>query len=91
MKTTAPETVPEATAGGNDGQRAGRTAASDDEFTGMEQWCLPSRRQHAGRLESEPADAAGLISDKLKKASRKMAQRRRKALSYLRRWTYMDG
>jgi hypothetical protein len=45
-----------------------------------EQWCLPSRRQQAGRLSSEIEPKAGLNSEKLKSASNRMAETRRKGL-----------
>jgi hypothetical protein len=81
----APPIILGAIVSGNDGQRADRMAGPGEGFTGMEQWCLPSRRQHAGRFESESVDTAGLISETLKKARSKLAQSRRKRLSYLRR------
>ena len=46
------------------------------------QWCIPLRRQQAGRLSSAPKAIAGLNSEKLIRASSKMAEMRRKNLYY---------
>jgi hypothetical protein len=47
------------------------------------QWCFPSLRQHAGRVESESAaDSTGPISDKLKRVSTDAAERRRTNSAY---------
>src|SRR5580704_9207711 len=43
----------------------------------MEQRCFPSRRQHAGSVPSEPANASGAISGKLNRVSRNDASARR--------------
>jgi hypothetical protein len=45
---------------------------------GIAQWCLPSRRQQAARLDSEDELKALLNSEELKSASNRMAERRRK-------------
>jgi len=47
------------------------------------QWCFPARRQHAGKLFSPAEAKSGLISARLIRASRTMAEMRRKGLSYL--------
>jgi hypothetical protein len=44
----------------------------------IEQWCLPSRRQQAGRLASGSEAKAGINSERLKRASNTMAVERRK-------------
>lgn len=42
------------------------------------QWCLPSRRQHAGSFESvSEASSAGAISEKLNRTSSRDARTRR--------------
>jgi hypothetical protein len=45
----------------------------------MEQWCLPARRQHAGKPASASELKAGLNSEKLKSASSRIAGKRRMA------------
>jgi hypothetical protein len=50
----------------------------DEPPTAIMQWCLPSRRQHAGRLESCSDANTGLSSEKLKRTSNRMAEKRRK-------------
>jgi len=49
----------------------------------FEQWCLPSRRQQAGRFASRSELKAGINSEKLKTASNRMAERRGKRSNYL--------
>jgi hypothetical protein len=44
---------------------------------GIEQWCLPSRRQQLARPDSEGRLKAVLNSEELKSASNRMAERRR--------------
>jgi hypothetical protein len=50
----------------------------------MEQWCLPSRRQQAGRSEPEEVMSGSAISGKLKRASNKAATARRIGISIRR-------
>ena len=68
-------------AAGNNGHRTSCKAGPEDESDGpeaMAQWCFPSRRQHAGRLDcSLDAINAGLISAKLKRAISRVADARR--------------
>jgi hypothetical protein len=40
----------------------------------MAQWCLPSRRQQAGKVESRSAESSGLISEMLKSRSSAIAE-----------------
>jgi hypothetical protein len=45
-------------------------------LTAIAQRCLPSRRQHAGRFGVDPETSAGLNSEKLKRASNRIADAR---------------
>ncbi len=57
-----------------------KAGPEDDERSipaAIEQWCLPPRRQHAGRFDSESVENAGAISEKLNKAIKRTADRRR--------------
>jgi len=52
--------------------------SEDPPPTDVAQWCLPWRRQQAGRLAAEFEPKAGLNSEKLKRTSNRMAEQRRK-------------
>jgi hypothetical protein len=57
---------------------AWKPAPDSSPFIGVEQWCLPSRRQQAGRFAFRSEPKAGPNSEMLKRASNRMAEKRRK-------------
>jgi hypothetical protein len=65
-------------------QRAFRRVGPDafSSCDDIAQRCFPARRQHAGKRFSPSAAKSGLISERLMRASRRMAEMRRKSLSY---------
>ncbi len=57
----------------------------EDPWVASEQWCLPFRRQHAGRPASgSEANADGGISDRLNRVSNAMARTLRTTAWYIR-------
>ena len=71
------------------GKKLHREACSagpeEDPSVAREQWCLPARRQHAGKLASgSEANVDGGISDRLNKLSNAMARTQRTTAWYIR-------